>query len=104
MNRLLRGDHCQCSGPPYQGCGQYFNSTSAFDKHRVGDGEARRCLTAVEMLRKGMALSSRGWWITAARPILTRPVIAGAGFTPDPLGSGPDPGLALPFATRSVTP
>jgi hypothetical protein len=44
----LKGKRCQC-GP----CGQYFTTTSHFDKHRVGpykervgrEGQCRRCLT-----------------------------------------------------------
>ena len=58
--RLLSGDHCWC-----RPCGLYFNSTHAFDKHRVGEYPARRCLSVAEMLAKGMALNATGWWVTA---------------------------------------
>jgi hypothetical protein len=66
----LLGDHCRCAT-----CGEQFNSTRAFDKHRIGsftfDASARRCLTVDQMLAKGMARNRNGWWITAARPIST---------------------------------
>jgi len=61
MRRKLSGDHCQCSV-----CGEYFNSTAAFDKHRTGQGSNRRCLLLSDMFRAGMAISSRGWWVTSA--------------------------------------
>lgn len=62
----LRGDRCQCSG-----CGKYFNSTAAFDKHRRGEMTARKCLTEQEMTGKGMERNSAGFWITGRMP--TRP-------------------------------
>ena len=47
----LTSDRNQC-----QGCKAYFNSATAFDKHRFGQhGVDRRCLTEPEMLAKGMA-------------------------------------------------
>ncbi len=55
----LTGDRNQC-----QGCKTYFNSTAAFDKHRSGQhGVDRRCLTEPEMLTKGMAKGSTGFWV-----------------------------------------
>lgn len=55
----LTSDRNQC-----QACKAYFNSTSAFDKHRTGDfGHDRRCLTEPEMLAKGMAKNSAGFWV-----------------------------------------
>lgn len=61
MTRILRGDHCRCSG-----CNEYFNSTAAFDKHRRGYyGLYRRCLSVDEMLSIGMARNADGWWVTA---------------------------------------
>ena len=60
MRRKLSGQRCQC-GP----CGEYFNSTYAFDLHRVGDyGIDRRCFNAEGMLAKGMALNASGWWVS----------------------------------------
>lgn len=57
----LTGDHNQC-----QGCKQFFNSTLAFSKHRIGEheGSQRRCMTTDEMTAKGMAVNSRGWWVS----------------------------------------
>lgn len=60
----LTGDRNQCPG-----CGEYFNSTRAFDKHRIGDfGKDRRCATVSEMEAKGMAKNSSGFWVTALMP------------------------------------
>lgn len=61
----LTGDRCLCSGPPYQGCGERFNSTFSFDAHRVGTYATndRRCLTPQEMRDKGMKLTPNGWRI-----------------------------------------
>jgi hypothetical protein len=64
--RKLRGDHCHC-----RTCGEYFNSTKAFDKHRVSDGcmaGTRRCRMAPQMLQSGMDRDEGGWWITSKRP------------------------------------
>lgn len=59
-------DKCKCSV-----CGEYFNSTYAFDSHRTGPfGEKwreRRCLTVAEMTEKGFSLNSTGHWITKRR-------------------------------------
>lgn len=59
---ILRGDRCQCAA-----CDEYFNSTFAFDKHRIGKhGESRRCMDVNTMLEKGMSKNKGGFWITAA--------------------------------------
>jgi hypothetical protein len=62
----LRGDHGQCAA-----CREYFNSTHAFDKHRVGryTPMERRCLNPDEMRAKGMSLSSAGFWISKPREL-----------------------------------
>lgn len=58
----LRGDRNQC-----RGCGEWFNSTGAFDKHRTGDfGGERRCMDEEEMLRRGMVKNATGFWIRKA--------------------------------------
>lgn len=60
----LRGDRNQCGG-----CGAYFNSTHAFEKHRVGEhGKDRRCLIDEEMIAKGMHLGADGFWRGSAMP------------------------------------
>ncbi len=60
----LRGDRNQCAG-----CGELFNSTHAFDKHRTGDfGTDRRCLTPEQMLAKGMVLGADEFWRGSAMP------------------------------------
>jgi hypothetical protein len=60
--RVLRGDHCRCGS-----CGQWFNCTKAFDRHRVGDYPGRRCLSIAEMRVRGMTINGGGWWITESR-------------------------------------
>ena len=48
-----------------QGCKEYFNSTTAFEKHRTGKfGLDRRCMTPAEMTALGMLVNSAGFWIT----------------------------------------
>lgn len=61
----LTGAKCQCSA-----CGEFFNSVSMFDLHRVGSyatfAKDRRCLTADEMLAKGYLKNAAGFWISEA--------------------------------------
>lgn len=53
----LTGNRCQCPT-----CGEYFTSTRAFDRHRVGQfGPARRCLTVAEMDAAVFARNARGF-------------------------------------------
>ena len=60
----LSGDRNQC-----QGCKEYFNSTSAFDKHRAGEhGKDRHCLHKLAMTGKGMFLGADGYWRGSAMP------------------------------------
>lgn len=60
----LTGQRNQC-----QGCKEYFNSNTAFDKHRTGKhcNQTRRCMTPEEMMAKGMLKNAAGFWITEAR-------------------------------------
>ena len=69
----LRGDRNQCSR-----CFMCFNSTAAFDKHRVGEhaNNGRRCLSADEMIAKGMVLREDGFWRGSAMPESAREAIA----------------------------
>ena len=71
----LRGDRNQCCG-----CGEYFNSTAAFDKHRTGDFSSvtnpRRCLSQPEMYAKGMARNRDGFWVTAVNPLFQKEPVA----------------------------
>jgi hypothetical protein len=68
LRRTLTGDRNQCGG-----CGEFFNSTFAFDKHRTGEfGKDRRCLAADEMRARGMSTNAAGFWISSAMPELHR--------------------------------
>lgn len=58
MSKPLRGDRNQCAA-----CGNYFNSTAAFDKHRVGEfGKDRGCMGWFEMVHVGMHYGADGFW------------------------------------------
>ena len=60
MTKNLTGQRNQCPG-----CGLYFNSNLAFDKHRTGKhGVNRRCRSKQEMLDKGMDLNAYGFWVS----------------------------------------
>lgn len=65
----LTGNRCRC-----QGCGEFFNSSCVFDRHRAGPfgtlrhPGSRRCLSVAEMGAKGWLRSRAGFWITAKRP------------------------------------
>jgi hypothetical protein len=66
----LTGARCRCSA-----CGDFFNSVSTFDRHRVGGwsdyGKHRRCLTEDQMVMRGWQRNSKGFWIQRQR--LDRP-------------------------------
>ena len=53
------------------GCGELFNSLSAFDKHRITDGKIRRCMTVSEMEAAEMLKSDDGYW---KAEVLTQPL------------------------------
>jgi len=60
----LRGDRNQCAA-----CGNYFNSTAAFDKHRVGEfGKDRGCMGWFEMAHIGMHYGADGFWRGSKMP------------------------------------
>lgn len=63
--KKLRGDRNQCPG-----CNEYFNSTAAFDKHRVGEHQkgTRACLSPSGMTSKGMFVGPDGFWRGSAMP------------------------------------
>ena len=58
----LSGNRCQCAA-----CGEYFNSTSVFDRHRRGDygnpASPRRCLRPEEMEARGFSKNTKGFWV-----------------------------------------
>ncbi|KJK23293.1 hypothetical protein UB46_16475 [Burkholderiaceae bacterium 16] len=63
MERKLTGDCNKCPT-----CREYFNSTSAFDRHRIGEyGSTRRCMTVAEMYAAGMVKNTKGFWLTRGR-------------------------------------
>ena len=58
----LAGSRNQCGG-----CREYFNSNTAFEKHRTGEfGVNRRCLTPDEMIAKKMSKNAAGFWVSEA--------------------------------------
>ena len=57
--KILKGNRNQCPT-----CNEYFNSSTAFQKHRVGEfGKDRRCRTPEEMLKIGMEKKPDGFWV-----------------------------------------
>ena len=52
-------NYCLC-----RGCGQYFGSVNAFDKHRSGPATARFCLETAELDGKGWRKDKKGYWRT----------------------------------------
>lgn len=60
----LSGDRNQCPT-----CGELFNRTSVFDKHRVGKYSDRRCLTVEEMEAAGMFIGADGFWRGSKSPL-----------------------------------
>lgn len=58
--KVLKGDRNQCPT-----CEKYFNSTTAFQKHRTGNfGADRRCRTTEEMEAIGMSMKQDGFWVS----------------------------------------
>lgn len=59
----LKFGRCQCTA-----CGEFFNSTTVFDRHRVGAFEGsetpsqRHCLSTTEMDSRGWTIDPRGCW------------------------------------------
>lgn len=59
----LAGSRCECSA-----CHLRFNSTSAFDLHRIGAPALdRRCREPAEMLALGMRANNKGFWVERSR-------------------------------------
>lgn len=62
--RKLTGNRNQCAG-----CGEFFNSNGAFDKHRIGKhGIDRRCMTPQEMVDAGFFKPDDGFWRGSEMP------------------------------------
>ena len=55
---------CHCSG-----CCQHFRSVFAFDKHRFGEGDTRRCLDSEEMLSRKMVYDEEKKFWTSGKNI-----------------------------------
>lgn len=55
----LAGNRCECGA-----CGLRFGSLYAFDHHRVGGWEDRRCLPNTALSELGWKQDSRGFWRT----------------------------------------
>lgn len=59
----LTGNRCRCAA-----CGEFFNSVSVFEAHRVGaHGPTRRCLSVDEMRALGWLMNPAGFWISRLR-------------------------------------
>jgi len=83
---VLRGNRCQCTG-----CGDFFNSTSTFDRHRTGRFDVpgdRRCLSGNELIARGWSRNTARLWIERTmRSTATGMFRGGRGAaSPNPLG------------------
>jgi len=80
----LTGDRCLCKT-----CGEHFNSTRAFDKHRTETYAqlSRRCLSPDEMRALGVSQNAAGFWITQKHRILASAHSRISGDRLDPLPS-----------------
>lgn len=45
-------------------CHEHFRSVHAFDKHRIGQGQDRRCMSIDEMLKAEM-VHTGAFWVSA---------------------------------------
>jgi hypothetical protein len=97
----LRGDRCQCPS-----CHQRFNSTYAFDRHRIGQYEStRRCLTNSQMLGKGMARNKAGFWVSQSMAMGRGGNGKGSAFVSTPWVRAPQsqtPAESLDVAVRAA--
>jgi hypothetical protein len=78
MNLAHGTDRCRCSLGG--GCGEYFNSTHAFELHRV----AGHCLTVKQMRSRGMEISNAGYWVSRKDATGARAARRHAAITPLP--------------------
>ena len=65
-----RRNFCLC-----RGCGAYFLTVAAFERHRVslqGAGSKRVCVAPPGMAGVGLALDARGYWRLPLRPMTAR--------------------------------
>jgi hypothetical protein len=85
-NMKLTGNRCRCSG-----CGEHFNSASAFDRHRTGTygtsrhSGTRRCLTVPEMQARGWLKNGAEFWVMGKRPPNAVTSRVETAITPTPL-------------------
>jgi hypothetical protein len=86
----LTGSRCRC-----QTCGQYFNSVSVFDRHRIGPwtdrGAHRRCLAIEEMRARGWSLNVKGFWVERRMMRSGLDRTRRSGDRPSPATEGPPP-------------
>ena len=82
VRKKLSGDRCRCPT-----CGEYFNSTGMFDRHRVGRYRPmeRRFLTTAEMAARGYVQNAGEFWIRSRRTVPTVTQMPGSAIGTDPL-------------------
>lgn len=69
-------NYCKCSA-----CGHYFGGVFAFDLHRVGNANARKCVNPQSLASKYgepvLFLNERGYWVRAySKPACAKPAAA----------------------------
>lgn len=55
------GQTCQCAE-----CGLFFTGVDAFDLHRYGEWDKRKCRTVAKMREMGMSANENGVWARGA--------------------------------------
>jgi hypothetical protein len=88
----LTGNRTLCTG-----CNEYFNHDYGFDRHRAGKhkGNQRRCLSVVEMVKKGFSKNAK------TRVRLHFLVIALISWQMK-VHSGPDVGALQPYYVAAI--
>ncbi len=57
-------NECHCAG-----CCNHFSGVFAFDKHRVGKGATKGCMTIEQMLNKKMVYDNESKrWVSGSQP------------------------------------
>ena len=89
-----QSDRCQC-----RACREFFNSTYAFDFHRIEAwASGRRCRDRGEMVSVGMRVNRAGFWVSGGRRVSTPWCSTSSRGLGRPLPTHGGPGDASAFA------
>lgn len=103
----VTSQRCRCGS-----CGDFFNSVTAFDGHRVGPYRQlrdsphavdRRCLAPDEMTARGWQRNASGYWTTGTMPATAFPVARQSGNGIDPATSARVASSSPPAAAAAAS-